>query len=95
MPAFAVLALGLPAAGAIYPVEMLPPFFAALHDISPFTWLVEGLRTLLYAPAAGDLAANTWRLALVGTAATATSLTLAHVRKRRAETETEAGFEAA
>lgn len=74
VPAFAILALGLPASGAMYPVEMLPPFFRAIHPYDPFTWLVEGLRTALYAPAADDFAANAMRLAALALVASGASL---------------------
>lgn len=76
VPAFAVLALGLPAAGAVYPVEMVPEAFRALHPYSPFTWLVESLRTTLHAPFAGDAAAHATSLVLLALACTALSVAL-------------------
>lgn len=75
LPAFAILALGLPAAGAIYPEGLLPDLFQALHVASPFTWLVEALRTTLYATSASDLGAH--MLALAGLAAACTAASLA------------------
>lgn len=74
LPAFAVLALGLPAAGAIYPAGLLPDLFQALHSVSPFTWLVEGLRTTLYARGADDLGGHMLALAGLALACTAASL---------------------
>lgn len=74
VPAFAILAIGLPASGAVYPVDVLPGFFQAVHPIDPFTWLVEGLRTTLYAPGATDLVASQIKLAAVALGATAISL---------------------
>lgn len=89
VPAFAILALGLPASGAVYPASMLPPFFRAIHDASPFTWLVESLRTTLYAPAATDVAPYGTRLALLAGAAVALTLALASLRARKAAASTE------
>jgi len=83
LPAFAVLALGLPAAGAIYPVGLLPPLFADLHAVDPFTWLVEGLRTTLYAPGASDLAAHMGALAALALSCTLASVLLGFLRGRR------------
>lgn len=84
VPAFAILALGIPASGALYPEGLLPPFFQALHPIDPFTWLVEGLRTVLYAPGAGDLAGHVYALAALAIACTALSLVISFLRARRA-----------
>ncbi|HVM44284.1 MAG TPA: ABC transporter permease [Candidatus Thermoplasmatota archaeon] len=84
LPAFAVLALGLPASGALYPAGLLPDLYRSLHAIDPFTWLVEGLRTTLYAPGAGDLAAHMTSLVLLALACTTTSLLLGWLRGRRA-----------
>lgn len=74
LPAFAILALGLPASGALYPEGLLPDLFRALHAIDPFTWLVEALRTSLYAPGAGDLGRYALMLALLALACTGASL---------------------
>lgn len=74
LPAFALLALGLPAAGAIYPEGLLPDLYRALHSMDPFTWLVEMLRTTLYAPEAGDLPG--FGLALAGLALACTALSI-------------------
>lgn len=83
VPAFAIMSLGLPASGAVYPVEMLPDFFRGLHAYDPFTWLIEGLRTTLYAPGASDLPANVRSLAMVAAVATAVTLGLAMWREQR------------
>ena len=100
VPAFAILALGLPASGAMYPVEMLPPFFRALHPYDPFTWIVEGLRTAMYAPAAGDFAANATRLALLAVVASCVSIVVwlarlaldrSHEATKRAKSHEESG----
>lgn len=84
LPAFAVLALGLPASGALYPAGLLPPFYQTLHAIDPFTWLVEGLRTVLYAPGASDVSGHVAALAVLALACTAPSLVLSFVQARRA-----------
>lgn len=84
VPAFAILSLGLPASGALYPAQLLPPLYRALHAVDPFTWLVEALRTVLYAPQASDLGANLLALAAVAVASTLASLGLAALRERRA-----------
>lgn len=84
LPAFAVLALGLPASGAVYPVGLLPDFYQALHAWNPFTWLLEALRTVLYAPRAPDLGGHLWALAGLALACTAASLVLGLARRRRA-----------
>lgn len=82
LPAFAVLALGLPASGALYPVALLPDLFRVLSRIDPFTWLVEGLRTVLYAPGAGDLTRHISALALLALSCTLASVLLALWRGR-------------
>lgn len=84
LPAFAVLALGIPASGALYPAGLLPPLFQRLHPIDPFTWLVEGLRTVLYAPGASDLSGHVKALAALALACTAASLLISFIRARRA-----------
>ena len=84
LPAFAVLALGLPASGALYPASLLPPLYQSLHGIDPFTWLVEGLRTVLYAPGASDLAGHVGALVVLALACTGLSFVLSFVRARRA-----------
>lgn len=83
LPAFAILALGLPASGAIYPTELLPGFFRALHHASPFTWLVEGLRTTLHARGADDLAGHALSLGALAVAASLLSLAVARLRPTR------------
>lgn len=80
LPAFAILALGLPASGAIYPREMLPPFYQALHDVNPLTWLAEAIRSVLYMTAAGDAVGLTARLVAVAAAASVASIALARLR---------------
>lgn len=82
LPAFAVLALGLPASGALYPVDLLPDIFRILSRIDPFTWLVEGLRTTLYAPGAGDLTRHISSLTLLALACTLATVLLALWRGR-------------
>ncbi len=80
VPAFAILSFGLPASGAIYPLAMLPSLYQSLHAIDPFTWLVEGLRTALHTPHAGDLGGNVARLVFTALGATGVSLAIAGVR---------------
>lgn len=94
IPAFAVLALGLPASGAIYPVEMLPEFYRTLHAMSPFTWLVEALRTALHATRAGDLGDNLAAMGFVGLVATGLSVVIGLWRARRAALAAEAAVPA-
>lgn len=83
IPAFALLALGLPASGALYPVGLLPDLYRTLHAIDPFTWLVEGMRTVLYARDAGDLDANARKLAGLAVACTVASLLMARVARSK------------
>lgn len=83
VPAIAVMAVGLPASGAVYPEALLPGFFRALHPWDPFTWLVEALRTALYATGAGDLPLNAAKLAGLSVVLTLASLGLGVVRGRR------------
>ncbi len=66
VPAFAVMAIGLPGSGAIYPMEMLPAAYRALSVANPFTWMAEAFRTVLYTPAAHDAMPNGMRLAVLG-----------------------------
>lgn len=84
IPAFALMAVGIPASGAVYPVELLPPLFQALSAWNPFTWLVEALRTTLHTPGAPDLAGHLARLALLALAASGLSLAWARLRRRAA-----------
>lgn len=83
-PAFALMALGIPASGGVYPPEMLTPLFRAVHALDPFTWLLEALRTALHVPRATDLAGHALRLAATALAATALSLAWHRLRERRA-----------
>jgi uncharacterized phage infection (PIP) family protein YhgE len=76
LPAFALLAMGLPASGAIYPEGLLPELYRSMHAVDPFTWLIEMLRTTLYAPGAGDVAGYALALVALALACTGASLAL-------------------
>lgn len=91
VPAFALMCLGIPASGAIYPREMLPPLYGALHAVNPFTWLVEALRTTLHAPHAGDLAGHLAGMALLALVATGLSVIVGLWRARRARSAADDG----
>ena len=82
LPAFAILALGLPASGALYPEGVLPGLYRWIHDVSPFTWIVEGSRSILYAPGATDTAGHMLALAVLAAACSALSIGLGVLRRR-------------
>lgn len=75
---------GVPSAGGVYPLEMLPGFFRFLATWLPLRYMTDGTRALIFFDGRGDagLAAALWVLAgyLVGAAALGAGIAFANDR---------------
>lgn len=64
---------GVPSAGGVYPLEMMPRFFQLLGDVLPLRYLTDGSRSLIFFEGRLDAGLETavWVLALYAAAAAA------------------------
>lgn len=62
--AIIILVLQITATGGIFPVEILPPFFQAIHPFLPLTYAVGALREVVAGVIWSNFWYNIWALAL-------------------------------